>query len=836
MANETLGASFSIDITELKAGIAQANRLIRESESEFREAAAGMDDWTESQEGLEKRQKALNTQIDLQKSKIENLKEQRKLTIEQMEKEGKSAEEIAKATDNVNQAITRESKQLDKLRGELKKTEKAMDKLSGETEDAEKSVEDLGDAADDSGGKLGGLKGAAGVAVGAVAAVGAACVAAVGAFLGLAESTRESRTEMGKLETSFQTAGLSAENAEQTFTDLYGILGDEGAAVEAAQQLAKISKDEEDLAANTRILTGVMAEYGNSIPLEGLAEGIAASSKMSSVQGVLADALEWQGVNLDDYNEKLGKLKTEEERAAFIQQTLTDLYGESADAYRENNAAIIEAQEAQANMNNALNELGAIAEPIMTTLKNLAADLLTTITPFVSLIGEGLSRALNGTAGAAHSMAAGLSGILDTALSMIADALPFVLDTVISIVPKLLESLNTQAPVILGTLLGMVEKIVSELLPVLLGQLPSILTTLSQMVIMASNSVSTMIPTIVQSVMDVLPLLINSLLSAIPQLLQAAVTLLMALVRAVPVIIQSLTAALPSVIKTLISALVSSIPILLEASIQLLMALVDAIPTIIDALIENLPLIIDCLISGLLDALPQLLDAAVTLLFAIIEAIPVITEQLFSKMPQIIGAILSSLSNAVPKLFSTAKQLLSKIGDAIGDLVKQLPAKMKQVITSIVTGLKEGLSKIKTVGSDLVKGLWNGIKDMTSWIIDKVKGFGENILSGLKSFFKIKSPSRVMADVVGKNLALGIGKGFTDNIGEVNKEIQGSFNLKPVPVQFAANGGAGGLASGSAGGVVVNQYNTYSQAHSRYEIWQSQQNTAAAVKLAMMGG
>ena len=53
MPDERLGASFSIDVTQLKAGLAQANRLIRESESEFKAASAGMDDFTKSQEGLE---------------------------------------------------------------------------------------------------------------------------------------------------------------------------------------------------------------------------------------------------------------------------------------------------------------------------------------------------------------------------------------------------------------------------------------------------------------------------------------------------------------------------------------------------------------------------------------------------------------------------------------------------------------------------------------------------------------------------------------------------------------------------------------------------------------
>lgn len=748
MANETLGASFSIDITELKAGLAQANRLIRESESEFREAAAGMDDWTESQEGLEARQKSLNKQIDIQAEKVSALTAEKKRIISEMEKEGKSAEEIARATDAVNKSITQESKQLDKLKGELKKTEKAMDNLSKETEDTEKKTKDMGDAADNAGGKLGGLKAAAGVAVKAVAAVGAACVAAVGAFFGLAEATRESRNDMAKLETSFQTAGLSAENAEKTFTDLYGILGDEGAAVEAAQQLAKISKDEKDLAANTRILTGVMAEYGNSIPLEGLAEGIAASSAMSSVQGVLADALEWQGVNLDDFNAKLAALSTEEERSALIQETLTGLYGESADAYAKNNAQIIAANEAQAKLNDSLNELGAIAEPIMTTLKNLAADLLTTITPFVSLMGEGLAGALNGTEGAADSMAEGLSGILNAAVEKISEMLPFVVDTIIAIVPKLLDTLMTQAPVILESLLGMVEQVVNELLPVLLEKLPLFITTLMTMVSMVSTKLGEMLPTLIPLIIDTVIMLAETLLD--------------------------------------------NIDMLIDAGISLLMGLAD----------------------GLIAALPRLIE----------------------KIPVIIDKLISAITRNLPKILQMGIDLTLKLASGLIKAVPQLVSKIPQIIKSITGGLKDGISKVKDIGKDLIKGLWNGISDMVGWLGEKIKGFGKGVMDGLKSFFKIKSPSRLMADVVGKNLALGIGKGFTDNIGEVNKDIQSAFNIKPVPVQFSANGVAGGLASGSPGGVVVNQYNTYSQAHSRFEIWQSQENTAAAVKLALMGG
>ena len=330
--NETLGASFSIDVTALKAGLTQANRLIRESESEFKAAAAGMDNWSDSEEGLTAKIKSLNSITDIQRKKVDALQEEYdRLIAEGLDPASREAVELRTKINN-------ETAALNKNEAELKKQTKALEELGDATEDAGDKAEDAGDGFTVLGGAAAGL-----VAEGITRLVDG-CKQAISSLLALSEETREYRENLIKLQTSFQTANLSAEDAEKTFEDLYSIMGDEGAATEASQQLAKISKGEKDLEANTRILTGVMAEYGASIPLEGLAEGIAASSAMSSVQGVLADALEWQGINLDKFNEKLAKLKTEEERSALIQETLTDLYGESADAYKENNAAVIAAR------------------------------------------------------------------------------------------------------------------------------------------------------------------------------------------------------------------------------------------------------------------------------------------------------------------------------------------------------------------------------------------------------------------------------------------------------------------------------------------------------------
>ena len=170
MANETLGASFSIDVTDLKAGLSQANRMIRESESEFKAAAAGMDDWSASEDGLNAKIKSLNQITDIQRKKVDALQDEYVNLIEN------GLDPTSREAVELRTKINNETAALNKNEAELKKQTKAL-------EDLENQSKETGDATDDMGGKFEGLKKAGGLAAGAVAAVGAACVAAVGSFL-----------------------------------------------------------------------------------------------------------------------------------------------------------------------------------------------------------------------------------------------------------------------------------------------------------------------------------------------------------------------------------------------------------------------------------------------------------------------------------------------------------------------------------------------------------------------------------------------------------------------------------------------------------------------------
>ena len=126
-----------------------------------------------------------------------------------------------------------------------------------------------------------------------------------------------------------------------------------------------------------------MAEYGNSIPTEGLAEGMAATAAMGEVQGVLADALEWSGITVDDFNKQLAECSNAEERQDLIMKTLKDTYGEAAEQYKETNKDVMEARKAQEKLTDAFAELGRIGEPILTAIKTKVAEMASAAIPHI---------------------------------------------------------------------------------------------------------------------------------------------------------------------------------------------------------------------------------------------------------------------------------------------------------------------------------------------------------------------------------------------------------------------------------------------------------------------
>lgn len=208
------------------------------------------------------------------------------------------------------------------------------------------------------------------------------------ALVGLGPATAEYRENHAKLASAFETSGSSAEVAAQTYNDLYRVLGEDDQAVEAANHLAKLTDDQKALSEWTEICQGVYATFGDSLPIENLTEAANETAKTGALTGGLADALNWAGVNEEEFQAKLDACATAQEREQLIRETLNGLYEEAATNYEANAAQVLAQNEAQAALSESMAVLGEAMAPVMTMLTQLGAEILADLTPYIQEFAE----------------------------------------------------------------------------------------------------------------------------------------------------------------------------------------------------------------------------------------------------------------------------------------------------------------------------------------------------------------------------------------------------------------------------------------------------------------
>lgn len=345
MAGKTFTTTVSIN-GEIDSSVQKAFAGMADKLSAIQKAA------TQSASATDK----LAIAIDAQSDELEAAKKAYTDYILSGEKSRKKAKELANN-------IKKLAKELDDNEQQLSDAQDAAEKLAG-------GLKKTGDSAKDSKDGFTVMRGAAAdlVAKG-IAKIAESCIDAVKNIAGLAESTREYREDMGKLETAFEAAGQSTELATETYKNFYSVLGEEDRSVEAVNHLAKFVETEQDMQKWTNIAAGVWGTFGDSLPIEGLTEAANETAKVGKVTGVLADALNWAGVQEDDFQKYLEKCSTEQERSAYITELLNDLYSDAADKYKENNASIIDARKANSDYTDTVAEMGEIIEPITTKVQ-----------------------------------------------------------------------------------------------------------------------------------------------------------------------------------------------------------------------------------------------------------------------------------------------------------------------------------------------------------------------------------------------------------------------------------------------------------------------------------
>lgn len=718
MPNEETTTKFKVDISELKKSMQQAKREISLANSEFKEASSSMDDWSKSSDGISAKLKQLDSTLKSQKTILNSLEGQYEAVVAEQGEGSAAADRLKVAINNQKAAINKTQRDIDTYESSLKDVSKAEKIAAATGKDVSEVLDDIGDEAKDAGDGFTVFKGAVATFAGnALTGLANAIKGGISNIINLADETREYRTELAKLETGAKQAGASTDYIKNKWQDMGAVLGDEGAVTEGLNNLMAAGfTTEKEMDAITSSLEGAALKWKDTLKFEGLSDGLQETLATGSAVGQFGELLERSGVNLETFDKGLAKCKTSAEKQNYVLQELSKLgLSDVSEAYREQNADLIEANKANGDYTDKMAQLGGKVEPVITAVKQGFSDLLGKALELV----EGVDFAAVG-----EKIKGAFSDFSENVLPKIKDGFQWIIDNKDMLIAGLV-----------GIGAGFAVFQVASLIN-------GVVTAFKAF--KAANEGATVAQWLLNAAMNANPIML--IVTVIAAVIAAIVTFIATNDKARAKIVSAWEKVKEFVgksIKTICKFFTETIPQALKSMINWFKEL----PGKIWAFLVN---VITKITTWRANMIAKAKDAALGFINAVVDYVK-----------QLPG-----------KVWTWLKNVVSKVGSWASELVSKGKAAASKLVTSVTTTVKELPGKIKGVGLNLAKGVVKGITNSLSWVKSRIKEWVGNVKDFLLKLFKIKSPSRWARDEVGKMITAGIVVGLDDGKTEVMKVME----------------------------------------------------------------
>lgn len=535
------------------------------------------------------------------------------------------------------------------------------------------------------------------------------------------ESTREYRNDLAKLEQGAKTSGNSFSEMKKELVNLTALTGESDSSIEALSNLMSAGFSDTQIKSAVESLSGAVIKFPDTLKIESLADSLQETIATGAGTGQFAELIERSGASLDDFNNGLANCSGEAERQQYALQWLAESGLAQVNAeYEKSHKALLDYEKAEQAVNEANSKIAQSAMPIAASFKKGYAGVL-----------AAFADVLTGVDKTGAEFNAKISVFLSNIAGMAVQYLPVLLTAVNTII----QSVVTNLPMLLETIL-----------PPLITGFNSLITGLVEM-----------LP-------EILPILLDGF-----------VMLFSSLIDSVNLVIEQLIPMLPEIITQISTALIENLPVLLDGALQLFLGLIQSLNQVIEQLMPMLPELITNLCDTLIEHIDEIINTGFDLLVGLIDGITECIPTLLEKLPEIIDKLVNTLTNSenLQKLIQSGIDLITALAEGLPKACFKIVAAIPEIVSAIWDTLKE--TDWKQLGIDLVRGIADGLVDGVDFIWDKICEMGNKIMDKVKSFFGIKSPSRLFKKEVGTYLAQGIGVGFVDEMDKVTKDMQNAL-------------------------------------------------------------
>ncbi len=680
----------------------------------------------------------LTRERDAESNKLKAIKDSLGKNSQEYENQAKVVADLQKQIDSENKELDRNQKSLSSVKTSMNNTETTINKTTKEMDSLGKETKDAGEEAEKA------SKGGFTVFKGtlsdlysnyiskAIDAVGRLTKSIFNLGKNAVENFANYEQLIGGVETLFgqsskvvedyannayKTAGLNANQYMETITSF------------SASLLQSLGGDTEKVAQVSDMAVKDMADNSNKL-----------GTSMESIQNAYQGFAKNNYTMLDNLKLGYGGTKTEMERLLADAEKISGVHYDIS------------------NLSDVFNAIHVIQGELKIT-GTTAAEAEKTI--------EGSMKA---TKSAWQNLLTGLAkgGDLTPLINNLVDG---VLNLSKNLIPVVKNVINGIGSLTSGLLSSVVPQIIKEIPPLIKSGLPLIINAVST----AIDAIIDVLPDIVDAVQGLIPEIISGLLTSLPKIIQVGIQTISSLIKGISQMAPQLIKTFPDLLNQSLNAIVQNLPAVVKTGLDLILSLIKGIVDAVPQLVKTVPTIIKTIIDTLMSRLSDLVKAGIEILVALINGMVAAMPELIRMLPTIVVTIAETLVRNLPLLIRTGSELIGALIQGLFSMMGNVGNTAYQIGQVILQTLWNLPGQIWNIGVNIVQGLWEGIAGSFNWIKNKIGEWVGNVFDFIKRLFGIASPSKLFRDEIGKNLALGIGEGFSAEMKTVTSEMKDSI-------------------------------------------------------------
>lgn len=277
-------------------------------------------------------------------------------------------------------------------------------------------------------------------------------------------------------------------------------------------------------------------------------------------------------------------------------------------------------------------------------------------------------------------------------------------------------------------------------------------------------------------------------------ILDLATTLIGALAPVIQQIVEAVTSAMPT-ITAAIQFVANVLAVIIGVVVQVVSAFVSFGQTLVSAAQSAADFVAN--VGSFLSGLPGVIWSFLTgALGNVANFVGQMANNAASAGSQFVSNIGSAISAAPGRIWGVLSSAIGQAASFVGQMASKASQAGQQFASNIINTLSGIPGRVASIGGQIVSGIANGIRGAAGAVVSALGGVVNQAVEHAKSMLGIHSPSRVMRDLIGKNIPRGVAVGIEDDTATAVSAVRAmsaqvvdagnaSMEIPPIEVQKA---------------------------------------------------